>query len=80
MRCLATLLRDGHTTIECRPEVLAAYNERFDARHARLVWSHTGTTSWYKNPAGKILITSPWLLVEYWGWTRTPDLADFDLR
>jgi 4-hydroxyacetophenone monooxygenase len=80
MGCLAALLRDDHTTIECRPEVLAAYNERFDARHAGLVWSHTGTTSWYKNPAGKILITSPWLLVEYWGWTKTPDLADFQLR
>jgi 4-hydroxyacetophenone monooxygenase len=36
--------------------------------------------SWDKNAAGKVLTTSPWRLVDYWGWTKTPDLADFELR
>jgi 4-hydroxyacetophenone monooxygenase len=80
MGCLAALLRrEGARTLECRHDVLARYYERFDARHAGLVWSHPGMRSWYKNDAGRVTTTSPWLLVEYWGWTKTPDLSDFEI-
>jgi 4-hydroxyacetophenone monooxygenase len=80
MGCLAALLRDGRAaTMDCRRDVYQAYNARFDARHAGLVWSHPGMSSWYKNAAGRVTTTSPWLLVEYWGWTKAPDLADYEL-
>lgn len=80
MGCLAALLRGGHTTMDVKHSVHDAYQERFDARHRQLVFSHPGTTSWYKNAAGKVTTTSPWRLVDYWGWTRTPDLDDYELR
>jgi 4-hydroxyacetophenone monooxygenase len=80
MGCLAALLRNGHRTIECRQDVHDAYNARFDARHETLVWAHPGMGSWYKNASGKVVNTSPWRLVDYWGWTKMPDLADFELR
>jgi 4-hydroxyacetophenone monooxygenase len=80
MGCLEALLRTGSGTMECRQDVHDAYNARFDARHATLVWSHTGANSWYKNAAGRIMTTSPWLLVEYAGWTKTPDLDDYERR
>jgi 4-hydroxyacetophenone monooxygenase len=79
MACLAGLLRSGSTTMECRRDVHDAYNARFDARHATLVWSHPGMSSWYKNTAGRVVTTSPWLLVEYWAWTKTPELGDYVL-
>jgi hypothetical protein len=25
-----------------------------------------------------VVTTSPWRLVDYWRWTREPDLADFE--
>jgi 4-hydroxyacetophenone monooxygenase len=80
MGCLAALLREGRSTMECRRDVHDAYAARFDARHATMVWSHDGTGSWYKNAAGRVLIVSPWRLVDYWGWTKTPNLADFAFR
>jgi 4-hydroxyacetophenone monooxygenase len=80
MGCLEALLRRDARTIECRQESFDAYNARFDARHATLVWSHPGMSSWYKNAAGRVVTTSPWLLVEYWGWTQRPDLDDYELR
>ena len=78
--CLAALLASGHAAMDCRQDVHEAYAERFDERHTKMVWSHTGTSSWYKNAHGRVLNTSPWRLVDYWGWTRHPDLTDFDLR
>ena len=80
MGCLAALMRNGHSTIECREDVLDAYYERFDAKHRTLVWSHPGMGSWYKNAAGRVTTTSPWRLVDYWGWTKEPNLDDFELR
>lgn len=79
MGCIAGLLRSGRRRMECRQDVHDAYAERFDARHRTLVFSHPGAGSWYKNAAGRVLTVSPWLLVEYWDWTRAPQLTDYDL-
>jgi 4-hydroxyacetophenone monooxygenase len=77
--CLKALLERDCATMECKQDVHDAYIERFDAQHRRMVWSHPGMTSWYKNEHGRVTTTSPWRLVDYWAWTREPDLADFDL-
>jgi 4-hydroxyacetophenone monooxygenase len=80
MGCLRALLEGGRSAMDVRKEVADAYAERFDREHAGLVWSHPGMTSWYKNAAGRVTTTSPWRLVDYWRWTRAPDLADYALR
>jgi 4-hydroxyacetophenone monooxygenase len=80
MGCLAALLQGNHPALEVRPDVYDAYAARFDARHRQMVWSHPGMNNWYKNAQGKVLTTSPWRLVDYWTWTRQPNLEEFDLR
>jgi 4-hydroxyacetophenone monooxygenase len=79
MGCLVALLGGGHAAMDCRREVHDAYAARFDQRHAKMVWSHPGMNSWYKNAGGRVLTTSPWRLVDYWRWTREPVMADFVL-
>jgi 4-hydroxyacetophenone monooxygenase len=66
--------------MDCKADVCDEYIARFDAAHAKLVWSHPGMTSWYKNAKGRVTTTSPWRLVDYWRWTKTPDPADYTLR
>jgi len=80
MGCLQALLRGGFAAMDCRQDVHDAFAARFDARHATLVWSHPGMQSWYKNAHGRVVTTSPWRLVDYWGWTKTPTLEDYELR
>jgi len=80
MGCLEALLTGRQRAMDCRRAVHDAYAERFDARHRTLVWSHRGMSNWYKNAHGKVLITSPWRLVDYWDWTRAPNLDDYDFR
>jgi 4-hydroxyacetophenone monooxygenase len=79
MGCLAALMRSGYATMDCRQEVHDAFNQRFDAKHKTLVWSHPGMNSWYKNANGRVTTTSPWRLVDYWGWTKEPALEDYQL-
>ena len=45
-----------------------------------MVWTHPSIrTAGTATPSGRIYILSPWRLVDYWAWTRQPDLDDFDL-
>jgi 4-hydroxyacetophenone monooxygenase len=80
MGCLAALLRGGFAAMDCRQDVHEAFARRFDDRHATMVWSHPGMSSWYKNAHGKVTIVSPWRLVDYWKWTKEPALEDYELR
>ena len=80
MGCLKALLETGHSAIECRPEVEAAYDERLQDALSKTVWAHPSIqSSWYRNAAGKLTVLSPWKLLDYWRWTRQPDLDDFVL-
>ncbi len=75
--CLAELsVRGG--SVEVRADVARDYDERLQAELAGMVWSHPSIRhSWYRNPAGTIRVLSPWRLVDYWNWTRSPDPDDF---
>jgi len=78
MGCLAELVGRTDASMECRREVHDEYNERLQAELDTMVWSHPSIrSSWYRNPEGRIYILSPWRLVDYWDWTREPDLDDF---
>jgi 4-hydroxyacetophenone monooxygenase len=79
MGCILALLQQGARALECRPEVNEAFNQRLDQALAKLVLSYGGERSWYKNSKGRVTATSPWRLVDYWAWTRQPDLRDYEL-
>jgi 4-hydroxyacetophenone monooxygenase len=79
MGCLEALLERGLRAMECKPKVCDRFQQRLEQRLSQLVWSHPGSGSWYKNSRGRVVTTSPWRLVDYWRWTREPDLADYDL-
>ncbi len=82
MRYISGLLDEliGHDrrAIEPRPDVHEAYYERVQQELQGLVWSSPAIEhSWFKNPQGRIHTLSPWRLVDYWEWTREPDLTEY---
>ncbi len=78
LRCIETLLANGRRAIECKREAHDAYMRRHDEAMAGMVWSHPSIrSSWYRNAEGRVTVLSPWRLLDYWRWTKRPDLADF---
>ncbi len=77
MQALRELIESGQGALDVREEPYQAYQARVDAKHRGMVWSHPGVTSWYKNKAGRVAMTSPWRLVEYRDLTFTFDPADY---
>jgi 4-hydroxyacetophenone monooxygenase len=76
--CIDALVRGGFTAMEPTQAVHDDYYARTQRELKGLVWSSPAIThSWYKNADGDIHILSPWRLVDYWRWTRAPNLDDF---
>ena len=78
-QCLMRTLEAGKRKIEVKSDINAAYNQRVDDEHERMVWTHTGVTNWYKNSQGRVVSNSPWRLVDYWHMTHSPDMSDYKL-
>jgi len=80
MGCLRTLLENGHQSLECRKDVHDAYNVRLDAELEKMVWRHPRVRSYYNNSAGRVITNVPWTMYDYWAMTRSPELADYEVR
>ena len=79
MSCLKGMLEHGWRALDCKADVADDYDRRYQEALTRLVWSHPGMDSWYKNSKGRVTTTSPWLLLDYWRWTREADLESYDV-
>ena len=64
-------------SVEVRADVCAQYNAAVDGAHERMVWTHPGMRTYYRNSQGRVVVNSPYRIVDWWYLTRTADLADF---
>lgn len=71
------IARRGGGAVEVRRDVHDGYNATVDDEHSRMIWSHRGMDTWYRNAAGRIVTNSPWRVVDYWAMTHDVDLSDF---
>ena len=77
-QCLEALIDGEHRAMEPRQEVYDDWHARTQAEITTYVWSHPSIEhSFFKNADGEIHGLSPWRLVDYWAWTKEPDLSDF---
>jgi len=79
IECLELLNQQQAAALEPTQEATDAFNARVDARLAGLIWSRPDARSYYKNSKGRIIMSSPYRLVEYWQMTRAPDPEDYQL-
>ena len=73
------LLERGARSLDPRPDVHDAYNERIDAGNRSMAWGVSEVSSWYKNDRGRVAQNWPFSLLEYWQQTRRPDPDDYFL-
>jgi 4-hydroxyacetophenone monooxygenase len=78
VQCLQALARSGRRAMQPKRERYDEWYARSQAELKQLVWSSPAIEhSFYKNSDGDVHSLSPWRLVDFWSWTRTPDLDDF---
>jgi 4-hydroxyacetophenone monooxygenase len=77
--CLLHMVDHGFRAINVREDVYKRYAQRLESALESFSWSHPSTGNWYRNAAGKVITNSPWRLLDYWQWTRSPDFTDFSM-
>jgi len=74
---IGRMVRENLGAVECRPEPHDRWVREVDAAHSRMVWSHPGMSTYYRNSHGRVVTNSPYRVVDYWLMTHDPDPADF---
>jgi len=75
--CLVAMAERDISAIDVRQDVHDAYVRRVDAEHEKMVWTHPGMSTYYRNAKGRVVSVMPWRLVDYWAMTHEPDFADY---
>jgi 4-hydroxyacetophenone monooxygenase len=77
MKAIQYQLQSNTPAIEVDHDVFWRYNTELDDALSQCIWSHKGMTTYYRNDAGRIVVSSPWKYVDYWAMTREFDPADY---
>ena len=80
LECLELLNERHARALEPTQEATDAFNAAVDEKLAGLIWSRPDAKSYYKNKAGRIIMSSPYRLVEYWLMTRNPEPGDYRIE
>ena len=75
-RLIEALVQAQADAVEVREDAYADYKARIDAAHEKLVWTHPGSTNWYRNARGRVVAITPWRNDAFWRMTREAKLED----
>ncbi|MDP1737150.1 MAG: NAD(P)/FAD-dependent oxidoreductase [Caulobacter sp.] len=74
---ICSMIERDIASIDCRQNVCAQYNHAVNNAHAKMVWSHPGMETYYRNAQGRVVTNSPWRVLDYWRMTHAANLDDF---
>ncbi len=77
----ASVGRAWRSVARTHPEAYEEYVDEIDRAMENTVWRHTPSAhTYYRNDSGRVIVASPWRLVDVWQQHRTPIEEHFVLR
>lgn len=80
LQAIGHLVASDVDAFEVRDDVFWDYNDELDEALSRSIWAHEGMTNWYRNDAGRVVISSPWKYLDYWERTLQFNPEDYVAR
>jgi cation diffusion facilitator CzcD-associated flavoprotein CzcO len=81
IECLQLIALRGCTTMEVTQRAYEDYVAAIDEAMSRTVWCHTPTAhSYFRSGSGRVVVATPYRLVDVWHQHRAPIEEDFTLR
>ena len=75
--CLVAMAEQGATATEVTQRAHDDHVAAVDAAHERMIWTHPGMSTYYRNARGRVVTVMPWTLVDYWAMTHDVDLEAY---
>lgn len=76
IECLDHLVETDQAAVEPTREATDTFNVRVQAQMPNMIWSHPKAKNYYKNSKGRVIVSWPFRLVDYWTESRAPKLED----
>lgn len=76
---LMTMIEQGIDAIEVKRSAHDEYVHAVDERHGDMIWTHPGVSTYYRNSKGRVVLATPWSLLEYWRMSHDVDLDDYEI-
>jgi len=81
IECLQLMALRGAATMEVTQDAYHTYVAGIDEAMARTVWCHTPNAhTYYRSGSGRVVVSTPYRLVDLWQQHRAPIEQDFVLR
>ena len=81
MECLQLMALRGATTMEVTQRAYEDYVAAIDEAMSRTVWCHTPNAhTYYRSGSGRVVVATPYRLVDVWQQHRAPIEEEFTLR
>lgn len=81
VECLQLMALRGAATMEVTQQAFDAYVAGIDEAMQRTVWCHTPKAhTYYRSESGRVVVATPYRLVDVWQQHRSPAEEDFVLR
>ncbi|MCG7592519.1 NAD(P)/FAD-dependent oxidoreductase [Mycobacterium sp. PSTR-4-N] len=81
IECLQLMALRGATSMEVTESAFSDYVAGVDAAMQNTVWCHTPNAhTYYRSPSGRVVVATPFRLVDLWQQHRAPVESDFVLR
>lgn len=80
MDMLKKFADDGLREFECRQSVYDDYDREICSAHDRMIWSHKGMSTYYRNKNGRIVVNSPLRMTDLYRRLKEVNLDDYQIR
>lgn len=81
LECLQLMALRGASTMEVTPRAYENYVAAIDEAMSATVWCHTPSAhTYYRSGSGRVVVATPYRLVDVWQQHRAPVEEDFTLR
>ena len=80
VECLDAMVQRDAVSFEVAEAPYIEWNDKVDARMQDMIWTDPRVHSYYKNSKGRVFLSWPWRLVDYWNHMRGPVIGHFILR
>ncbi|EZP74109.1 FAD-dependent oxidoreductase [Sphingomonas paucimobilis] len=69
----------GASAFEVTQEAFEEWNKKVDERMPQMIWTHPLANSYYNNSKGRVFLSWPWRLVDFFNATRAPEEGSYKL-